>query len=302
MAFLVVQDTRSTPLAEVADVVLAGATFAEKAGCYVNADGRLQYAEAALPPRDGSLPDLDLFAILLGRGAGPIPSHAGPRRARRSRPAFAVAGGGKLPAFGILLGEPRGHGRARGRGGGRSRVQRPLDSVFGRHRRVREMHRSFAVARNPVRLTHPTRNDSMLVLIGILVKVLIVVGVTQGAVAYLILVERKVAAYAQDRIGPNRCRREFGLPFGLLQPLADGAKMLLKEDVIPSYVSKPVFILAPSIAIIAAMIAFAVVPFGPVGPARPGSSSKGRSSSRSRRGSTSGSSTSSRSAAWRSTA
>ena len=109
----------------------------------------------------------------------------------------------------------------------------------------------------------------MLVLIGILVKILIVVGVTQGAVAYLILVERKVAAYAQDRIGPNRCGREFGLPFGLLQPLADGAKMLLKEDVIPSYVSKPVFILAPSIAIIAAMIGFAVVPFGPVGPGAP---------------------------------
>jgi NADH-quinone oxidoreductase subunit H len=109
----------------------------------------------------------------------------------------------------------------------------------------------------------------MLALIGILVKILIVVGLTQGAVAYLILVERKVAAYAQDRIGPNRCGREFGLPFGLLQPLADGAKMLLKEDVIPNYVTKPLFLLAPSIAIIAAMIAFAVVPFGPVGPGAP---------------------------------
>src|SRR6266481_2734115 len=109
----------------------------------------------------------------------------------------------------------------------------------------------------------------MLALIGILVKILIVVGVTQGSVAYLIWVERKVAAYAQDRIGPNRAGREFGLPFGLLQPLADGAKMLLKEDVIPSYVSRPLFILAPSIAIIAATIAFAVVPFGAVGPGQP---------------------------------
>jgi NADH-quinone oxidoreductase subunit H len=109
----------------------------------------------------------------------------------------------------------------------------------------------------------------MLALIGILVKILIVVGVTQGTVAYLILVERKVAAYAQDRIGPNRCGREFGLPFGLLQPLADGAKMLLKEDVIPTYVNRPLFLLAPSIAIIAATIAFAVVPFGPVGPNAP---------------------------------
>src|SRR6516164_9748134 len=109
----------------------------------------------------------------------------------------------------------------------------------------------------------------MLVVIGILIKILIVVGVTEGAVAYLILVERKVAAYAQDRIGPNRAGREFGLPFGLLQPLADGAKMLLKEDVVPTYVSKPLFLLAPSIAIIAATIAFAVVPFGPVGPGQP---------------------------------
>jgi NADH-quinone oxidoreductase subunit H len=97
--------------------------------------------------------------------------------------------------------------------------------------------------------------------VGILIKILIVVGITQGAVAYLILVERKIAAWAQDRIGPNRAG-----PFGLLQPLADGAKMILKEDVVPSYVSKPIYILAPCIAIIAATIGFAVVPFGPVKP------------------------------------
>ncbi len=109
----------------------------------------------------------------------------------------------------------------------------------------------------------------MLVALGILVKILLVVGITQGAVAYLILVERKVAAYAQDRIGPNRCGRQFGLPFGLLQPLADGAKMLLKEDVIPRYVDKPLYLLAPMIAIIAATISFAVIPFGPVGPNGP---------------------------------
>jgi NADH-quinone oxidoreductase subunit H len=100
--------------------------------------------------------------------------------------------------------------------------------------------------------------------IGILVKILVVVLITQGAVAYLILVERKIAAWAQDRIGPNRAG-----PFGLFQPLADGAKMLLKEDVVPTYVNKPLYILAPSIAIIAATIGFAVVPFGPVGPNAP---------------------------------
>jgi NADH-quinone oxidoreductase subunit G len=101
--FLVVQDTQVTPLAELADVVVAGATFAEKAGCYVNADGRLQYAEAALPPREGALPDLDLFAILLGRGAGPISSHRVLAELAGVVPAFGVAEGGKVPGFGVLL-------------------------------------------------------------------------------------------------------------------------------------------------------------------------------------------------------
>ena len=101
---------------------------------------------------------------------------------------------------------------------------------------------------------------SVLAVVGIMIKILAVVGLTQGTVAYLILVERKIAAWAQDRLGPNRVG-----PFGLIQPLADGAKMLLKEDVIPAYVTKPLYILAPMIAIIAATIGFAVIPFGPVG-------------------------------------
>ena len=105
----------------------------------------------------------------------------------------------------------------------------------------------------------------MLLLIGITFKIIMVASVLMGAVAYLIYVERKVAAYAQDRIGPNRAGREFGVPFGLLQPLADGAKMLLKEGIVPTYVNKPLYMLAPMIAIIAALMAFAVIPFGPVG-------------------------------------
>ena len=131
----------------------------------------------------------------------------------------------------------------------------------------------------------------------VMVKILAVVGISQGTVAYLILVERKIAAWAQDRLGPNRVG-----PFGLIQPLVDGAKMLLKEDVTPGYVSKPVYILAPAIAIIAATIGFAVVPFGPVGPTAPSSCSAIGSTSRSPPGSISGSSTSWPSAAWRFTA
>ena len=106
----------------------------------------------------------------------------------------------------------------------------------------------------------------MLLVIGVLLKIIVVASVLMGAVAYLIYVERKVAAYAQDRLGPNRAGREFGIPFGLLQPLADGAKMLLKEGIVPTYVNKPLYILAPLIAIITSLIAFAAIPFGPVGP------------------------------------
>src|SRR4051812_45583855 len=109
----------------------------------------------------------------------------------------------------------------------------------------------------------PSRSEPAMTfwaVVGILIKILLVVGLTQGTVAYLIYVERQVAAFAQDRLGPNRVG-----PFGLLQPIADGAKMILKEDVIPAYVTRPLYILAPMIAIIAATIGFAVIPFGPVG-------------------------------------
>jgi NADH-quinone oxidoreductase subunit G len=105
--FLVLQDTTVTPLAHLADVVLAGATFAEKAGSYVNADGRLQYSEAALPPREGSLPDLDILAILLHRPGGPVHSSEILAELAETIPAFAVAKGGKLPAYGVLLGDAR---------------------------------------------------------------------------------------------------------------------------------------------------------------------------------------------------
>ena len=105
VGFLVVQDTTVTPLAHAANVVLAGATFAEKAGSYVNADGRLQYSEASLPPRDGSLPDLDLLAILLNRPGGPVASSAILAELAETVPAFGVAKGGKLPEYGVPLGQ-----------------------------------------------------------------------------------------------------------------------------------------------------------------------------------------------------
>ena len=104
--FLVVQDTNVTPLAHLADIVLAGATFAEKAGSYVNADGRLQYAKAALPPRDGSLPDLDILGILLHRPGGPVRSGEVLAELAETVEAFAVARGGTVPPLGAVLGSP----------------------------------------------------------------------------------------------------------------------------------------------------------------------------------------------------
>ena len=88
-----------------------------------------------------------------------------------------------------------------------------------------------------------------------------VFGALQGICAFLVYVERKICAYMQDRIGPNRVG-----PWGLLQVLADGMKFLFKEDVIPRHVDKFLFILAPCIAISTAMLSFVVVPFGPTDP------------------------------------
>src|SRR5262245_20056150 len=98
-----------------------------------------------------------------------------------------------------------------------------------------------------------------------LILIAVMMGVLQGTCAYLILAERKISAWAQDRIGPNRVG-----PFGLLQPIADGLKFLFKEEVIPGYVDRLFYLLAPGIAISTATLAFAVVPFGPtdVPPAR----------------------------------
>jgi NADH-quinone oxidoreductase subunit H len=94
-----------------------------------------------------------------------------------------------------------------------------------------------------------------------LLFIALMMGVLQGTCAYLILAERKISAWAQDRLGPNRVG-----PWGLLQPIADGIKFLLKEDIIPDHVDKLFYLLAPCIAVSTALLAFAVVPFGPTTP------------------------------------
>ncbi|MEY3232050.1 MAG: NADH-quinone oxidoreductase subunit 8 [Planctomycetota bacterium] len=104
------------------------------------------------------------------------------------------------------------------------------------------------------------------------VTIAVMIHVMLICVAYFVMMERKVSAYIQDRIGPNRVGFDFGLPalkflkgcIGLGQPLADGVKFILKEDYTPNRVDKVLFTLAPIIVVVPAMIGFLIIPWGGV--------------------------------------
>ncbi|KXB30914.1 NADH:ubiquinone oxidoreductase subunit H [Dechloromonas denitrificans] len=89
-----------------------------------------------------------------------------------------------------------------------------------------------------------------------LLKIVLIVAPLMLSIAYLTWAERKVIGYMQVRIGPNRVG-----PWGLIQPIADGLKLLMKEIVVPSGANKAIFIIAPMLAIAPALAAWAVVPF-----------------------------------------
>ena len=108
------------------------------------------------------------------------------------------------------------------------------------------------------------------------IKIAVVVGVVLTLVAYAVLAERKISAWIQDRVGPNRTAPPFAkyIPilgplltrWGMFQPLADGLKFLFKEDFTPAGVKKIYFWLAPAVSFIPALLLIAVIPFGSVLP------------------------------------
>ena len=91
-----------------------------------------------------------------------------------------------------------------------------------------------------------------------LLKAAVLVNAILVSVTFLVLMERKVIAWAQSRLGPMRAG-----PHGVLQALADPIKLILKEDITPAKADKFVFTLAPILSLVPALVAFAVVPFGP---------------------------------------
>ena len=94
-------------------------------------------------------------------------------------------------------------------------------------------------------------------IISSIIKIVIIVHLLLVGVMIMIWAERRVSGWMQDRLGPNRVG-----PQGLLQPVADGLKFMFKEDIIPDHVDKPLYVLAPAMLLIPALVVVAVVPFG----------------------------------------
>jgi len=101
-------------------------------------------------------------------------------------------------------------------------------------------------------------SDQLIMLCLIFIKLALVFGIVLFMAAYLVLAERKILARMQLRYGPNRAG-----PFGMIQPLADLIKLLTKEDFIPATADRWLFLLAPGLSALTALLTFAVIPFGP---------------------------------------
>src|SRR5581483_9843235 len=102
----------------------------------------------------------------------------------------------------------------------------------------------------------PAMNIQTFIVVSV-IKTVIAVFLLLTSVAYTVWLERKLVGHMQNRWGPTRVG-----PFGLLQPLADGIKFILEEDVVPDSVYRPLYIAAPMIALILSLISISIIPFG----------------------------------------
>ena len=247
LPLVVVQDLFPSPLSELATYQLPAAAFAERDGSYVNRHDRLQTVGWAIRPPWGVRPEGELYWEL-SAWRGLYNSRSVLDEVARAIPYFSAATG-PIPDVGLdlkvnlLAGEGKGAGlRAN-----------PRANAPGSHWAEEE----------------GSRGRTMLaILVEALIKIGLLIGGLMTAAAYLVLTERWVAAWVQDRLGPNR----VGIPltkvrlFGLGQPLADGVKFLFKAEFTPAYVDKALYFLAPVVIFVTALAVFAVIPFGSVLP------------------------------------
>src|SRR5256714_4456015 len=170
------------------------------------------------------------------------------------------------PGAALRAGEAgTGHGAARlvgvlraGRGLGPRRVRRQCRrGVRARRAGNRGVPRPVLRAARVRRQARGRRGPRMsFFLVASIIKIVVVFTVIMVGVALLTLAERRICAWMQDRLGPNRVG-----PQGLLQPAADGLKNLVKEETLPAQADKALFMLAPAMSFIPALLAFAVIPF-----------------------------------------
>ena len=208
---LVVQDLQASPAVERGQSTCCRRhRFAEKDGTFVNHANLAQAIRWAVRPGHRLRTDGQIFLDLLGR-RGLLQAAAIRKELAREVPFFAPLAAGKLGEYGVRLLSAR-------------------LRVSGRHGEPLTRKRGDGEQRCPTVL-----------LIYTAINMLAIFAIVQGVCAMLIYVERKVAAWVQDRHGPNRVG-----PAGLLQSVADGLKFLIKEDVIPGHVNRFLFLARPA--------------------------------------------------------
>ena len=260
-AFVVYQGHHGDRGAARADVILPGAAYTEKDGTYVNTEGRVQLGRRAVFPPGDAREDWTILRALSGAVGRPLPFDTLAelrRRLRDAHPIFAETDRVTPAAWGEF-GEPGPVDPAP--------FAYPIADFYrtdpisrasaddGRVQRRLSRRITASCRRGPARMASFWSGYAGLTVITV-GEVLAVVVPLLIAVAYLTYAERKVLAFSQLRKGPNVVG-----PFGLLQPFADGLKLLIKETIVPSGANRVVFIVAPIVTFTLSLVAWAVIPF-----------------------------------------